>query len=533
MAGRVISELIQHIEARQNFVLSGGAGSGKTHSLVEVLNYIFSNHPQSKVACITFTNVAADEIKKRTPYKNLWVSTIHEFLWDNIKGFQKNLKTSLIKLLADENIDDRLKIKCPDDLTIETLRDIGQIQYKEFYVLEEGIISHDHVLKLAHHMFVTYPLLRKILSDKFDYIFIDEYQDTEKIVIEIFLEHLSENEKPIVGLFGDSMQSIYDNRVGNLYSYVTDGSVKEVVKQDNNRCSISVINLLNRIRDDIKQAPTNNNVQGSARFIFSCSGNLSMTGLQSLEIFNNWDFEQNGETKQLFLTHKLIANELRFPTLINLYSNNDRLLKPENHDPLIEHLYRIHELLQAYNDRKFNFFINKTDYVFSRAEDKKRLNESIKRLQEAQEKTIKDVLTIAAEIQLVEESNRFKKFKVNQEKQDHLEAVLSVSYREFTSVFSYINQFTPFSTQHNIKGDEFKNVFVALDNGNWSKYNFKYLFEGTGSESVRERTKKLFYVCCSRAKENLVVYYSKPSDASIQQAKEWFGEENVIEVGLS
>ena len=61
-----------------------------------------------------------------------------------------------------------------------------------------------------------------------------------------------------------------------------------------------------------------------------------------------------------------------------------------------------------------------------------------------------------------------------------------------------------FSTQHNIKGAEFDNVFLVLDNGNWSQYNFEYLFDNrTDKESVLERTRKIFYVCCTRAKKNL------------------------------
>jgi hypothetical protein len=52
--------------------------------------------------------------------------------------------------------------------------------------------------------------------------------------------------------------------------------------------------------------------------------------------------------------------------------------------------------------------------------------------------------------------------------------------------------FTPYSTQHGIKGAEFDNVFVILDNGRWNQYNFQYLFEETtGKESVIERTQKI------------------------------------------
>jgi DNA helicase-2/ATP-dependent DNA helicase PcrA len=70
-----------------------------------------------------------------------------------------------------------------------------------------------------------------------------------------------------------------------------------------------------------------------------------------------------------------------------------------------------------------------------------------------------------------------------------------------------------------------------LDNGRWNKYNFKYLFEGTTEKkSVIERTQKMFYVCCSRAKKNLVVFYHKPSDNVLDKAYDWFESDNVQEV---
>ncbi|MGR5879173.1 UvrD-helicase domain-containing protein [Bacillus pacificus] len=60
------------------------------------------------------------------------------------------------------------------------------IQYKEYNQIKNGIISHDEVLELANYMFKTHPLLCDLLKDKYQFIFIDEYQDTSSLVIEIF-----------------------------------------------------------------------------------------------------------------------------------------------------------------------------------------------------------------------------------------------------------------------------------------------------------------------------------------------------------
>ena len=127
-------QIMELINSNENFLLSGGAGSGKTYSLVQVIKQVLTSNPTVKVACITYTNAAVKEIEERVNHKNLNVSTIHDFLWDNIKHFQKELKESLIALFNDEDVK-QLKI---DDLTsvpsdyYENREEPVSIQYKEY-----------------------------------------------------------------------------------------------------------------------------------------------------------------------------------------------------------------------------------------------------------------------------------------------------------------------------------------------------------------------------------------------------------------
>jgi len=88
----------------------------------------------------------------------------------------------------------------------------------------------------------------------------------------------------------------------------------------------------------------------------------------------------------------------------------------------------------------------------------------------------------------------------------------------------------PCSSYHKTKGDEFDNVLVILDNGRWNDYNFEYLFLNNGTESVLRRTQKIFYVCCTRAKDNLAVYFHNPSPGVIAGAEAWFGKENIVAI---
>lgn len=90
-----------------------------------------------------------------------------------------------------------------------------------------------------------------------------------------------------------------------------------------------------------------------------------------------------------------------------------------------------------------------------------------------------------------------------------------------------------FSTKHGTKGDEYRNVLTVIDDTEWKQeYNFDNFFNNTEDKPERKlRTRNLFYVECSRAKENLIVLMlSKLSDESLKNIKNWFGAENVINI---
>lgn len=130
-----VESIINHIENNENFLLSGGAGSGKTYSLVQVIREVIARYPSSKIACMTYTNASVHEIERRVDHSNLNVSTIHDFLWDNIKNFQNELKDTLIELL--NSTDSRIKLKgyegkVPDDFFYKERKSDFVIQYKEF-----------------------------------------------------------------------------------------------------------------------------------------------------------------------------------------------------------------------------------------------------------------------------------------------------------------------------------------------------------------------------------------------------------------
>ena len=93
----------------KSFFLFAGAGSGKTRTLVNVLSRFKQEYGQNfklrnkKVAIITYTNAAADEITHRLEYSSIFsVSTIHSFCWELIKNFTFDIKNWIKDNLTSE-----------------------------------------------------------------------------------------------------------------------------------------------------------------------------------------------------------------------------------------------------------------------------------------------------------------------------------------------------------------------------------------------------------------------------------------------
>lgn len=626
-----LEQILSHIRDGENFLLSGGAGSGKTYSLVEVIKEVIKLNPSEKVFCMTYTNVAVKEIEERVNHKNLNVSTIHDFLWNNIKHFQNEIKVSLIELANDENSKikiDHINSVVPDDY----FNDIKQIQYKEFLRIKDGIISHDEIIYLAEYMFQTYVKLCDILKDKYKFIFVDEYQDTHKEVVDILLRYLQQsNRRNIIGFFGDAMQSIYESGVDNINEYITDELLHEVQKEQNRRSPRLVIELANRLRTDgLIQSPSEditapnmeNGVikEGVIKFLYSDNPDLNRVR-DYLTDNNEWDFSDSKSLKELNLTHNLIANKAGFENLMSIY-DKDQILKFRNRikkyikdnniqddfedktfgevletlqesktgnelkpvtptkgmktfidsnlelyeyakqydyhkllkiyidkeqflddkkqsedeekkkgskrDSLIKHLFKIQKTISLYQSYKYNEFLKITDYPVINIQNKRELKHKIESLVNVGEKTIEEIIHEADSFRICLKDDKLNQFI--SDKEYIYNRVKQVKFSEFQKLFEYLEGKTPFTTQHKTKGDEFDNVLVILDNGKWSQYNFENLFLETGTESVLIRTKKLFYVCCTRAKENLVVFYHEPSGDVIEKAKEWFGETNIIQL---
>ncbi|MDE9446831.1 hypothetical protein KKJ04_14765 [Xenorhabdus bovienii] len=194
----------------------------------------------------------------------------------------------------------------------------------------------------------------------------------------------------------------------------------------------------------------------------------------------------------------------------------------------IKHVFKIQTIIHLYEQRRYNDFLRKTEFRINNANDKVLLKKYIETILSMKDHPIIDVINFAHKHNLCIKDDRFNCF--SQKKEYLFNRLINVKYESYQKLYEYLEGRTAFSTQHKIKGLEFDRVLVVLDSGGWNKYNFNYLFERNGTETVRLRTQKLFYVCCTRAKESLAVYFRNPSNATLEQAKNWFGTENVINI---
>ncbi|MFF4656930.1 hypothetical protein [Streptomyces sp. NPDC001381] len=115
-----------------------------------------------------------------------------------------------------------------------------------------------------------------------------------------------------------------------------------------------------------------------------------------------------------------------------------------------------------------------------------------------------------------------------------------VPHRQIIALRDYVNEKTPFSTQHGVKDEEYPSVLAVF--GGWTRYNFpKMLADFPRSQSLSdedrkrlERSRNLFHVACSRAQENLVMLFATElSEEALKTLEEWVGPSNTIAADYS
>jgi len=358
----------------------------------------------------------------------------HEQYKKHYKDYQKRLfqfkKQTIEKVIGKREYDESpeafneqlnsLILSLNEELSAEIQRkDFSSIEYNEtqFNNLSELTYGHDGLLKIACLLVSEFQLLRKILADKYDYIFIDEYQDTAPDVISMFIENVSKD-GPVIGLFGDSVQAIYSDGVGDVNHYIQSNEIIKIEKEDNYRCSAQVIEFANRIRYDglSQEVALKTKADGELETIADRQGTVELyyafvdtkpharsSQEDKTEYQKKLDFviaqanEGDEEYKALKLTNKSIAHDAGFPTLFEIFDERYLEVKDEIERKLVLWQFQsLFELCDAYqpfsNDPEarpnYNDVISRlkrNGFELKTIEDKKRIQTNIQEIIESEE----------------------------------------------------------------------------------------------------------------------------------------------------
>lgn len=274
-----------------------GAGSGKTRVLTTRVAYLIEElgiAPDSILA-ITFTNKAAKEMKERIigmlgPVGfQIQISTFHSFglliLREHYQelGYKENFTildsddslTIIKKIMKEMNLDPkqynpravRNKIssaknelvdpKHYDRIAMTEFEDVVATVYKKYQqkLLLNNSVDFDDLLMLPLELFTKYPEVLKLYQERFKYILVDEYQDTNHAQY-LLIKLISAKYKNIC-VVGDNDQSIYSFRGANfrnILNFEKDYEHPKVIMlEENYRSTKTILNAANNVIQNNKE----------------------------------------------------------------------------------------------------------------------------------------------------------------------------------------------------------------------------------------------------------------------------------------
>lgn len=594
-------------KAPKSFFLFAGAGSGKTRTLVNVLTKFKTTYGldyklrNRKIAIITYTNAAANEINHRLSYESIFeVSTIHSFCWELIKNFtidikiwvEKDLKESIKeleeKLSKARDLNNKTAISNKRKLESKNKRLANLLSINKFVYNPNGdnytkaSLNHSEVISITCSFLISKNLFKQVLINKFPVILIDESQDTKKDLIDALFAIQVENKTNFsLGLFGDTMQRIYSDGKENLGKELPIDWLTPVKKM-NHRSKFRIIELNNIIRKDIdgqQQLARIENCGGIVRlFIVSRGKNKLKTEEYIMQrmahVCNDESWKNENSIKTLTLEHHMAAVRMGFSNFFNPLYNSEKLKQGllEGTLPSVNFFTKV--ILPLYEAHKENnkFEISNIVKNNSLLFDKKNIKEinDIEKLLKSAKTNIDNLLklwdeeknpTLLEILYNIDNSNIFnipadlklsiersKSTEDNDSEDDETllawDKSLNSTFNEIIKYNDYVSDSSNFGTHQGVKGLEFERVMVVIDDEESKGFMFSYdkLF-GTksltpsdnkniqeGKETGIDRTSRLFYVACSRAKESLaIVIYTDNSELLKNNilSLNWFSKDEI------
>lgn len=595
-----------------SFLLYAGAGSGKTRTLVNVLQEIRFKDLQrfiksgQRIGVITYTNAACDEIKHRLHYDPIfYVSTIHSFVWDLIKPFNNDIREWIREHLSEQITELNEKIEKARDKAGKTAvknarrRDAKVLRLTELDTVFEftysptGIkfgkdaLNHSEVIAIGANFICDQPLMQKVLINRFPILLVDESQDTNKHLLEAFINTQQLNQGCFtLGLFGDMMQRIYGGGKEDLDTTLPK-DWKTPEKIINHRSPRRVISLINHVRSHVdkhRQKPSDDALEGVVR-LFILNSDVGDKAAAELEIRRQmamvsedekWNTPEN--VKCLTLEHAMAAQRGGFSDFFIPLSQVDKLrdaaLNGTSREmkfitgqvlPLVtaimdDSLFEIARILKSFSILLCSDnpdFINDPLSVISSADEAVEeikqgflKNQDLSLLEVLRNIHARNLLVIPDKllIHLEDAKDAEGPQEYTADEHDEIQAWGDALTAKIDNVYrysEYVSEQLGFATHQGVKGLEFNRVMAILDDKESKGFLFKYekLFgaeplsktdlenEAAGKDSAPSRARRLFYVICSRAKKSLaVVAYSNNPMAVKNTAIEskWFEEDEIV-----
>lgn len=269
-----------------------GAGSGKTKVLTHKIAYLMQEKDIKpwNILAITFTNKAANEMKERVEAlvgddaKDMWIGTFHSICVKILRRFIDRIgfdhsfvifdtsdqRTLIKECLKDLKIDDKMftdrivqfeisnaknDMKEPEEYEAMVKGDYRREKIASVYNLyqrrlkENNAIDFDDIINYTIKIFKENDDVLDYYTNKFNYILVDEYQDTNKS--QFTLIRLLAKAHGNITVVGDNDQGIYSFRgadISNILNFEKDFKGTKIIKLEQNyRCTQNILNAANSV----------------------------------------------------------------------------------------------------------------------------------------------------------------------------------------------------------------------------------------------------------------------------------------------
>lgn len=480
------------------YLVNAPAGSGKTTWIRKQVEKHLLENDDDNILCITYTNRAAEELGRDIDSNRVFFGTIHSFISNCIGSFFEH--KAIIDLYWDlykERISQRIdNVDHKDTVTESNARYIekygaldlntvysnlekisyGETQYTSLYY---GSLSHDDLISFTKKAVEKYPVILKKIRDKYQLVFIDEYQDTAADVLNLFYSAMSSSTGKMY-LLGDKMQQIYktyDGSFEDTFKHLNKSTRLDV----NFRTTPYIVSILNSIYNDttLQQYPCENNSNDQMLFVPKVifTNNMGATIDKFKERYN--------DALILYLTNKERFHGIGAGKLYDVYNSMlkygftgkytaaDVLTKEEvwSHDILLNVIFSLIDISNLYNDNKLGDIfkiakhnekvLNRKTFLIRIHDDKKILHDKLEKLVvacEEKEITIGSFLKRCFDDGLIEEECYWGIIG-----DENYTSALEVSFSEIIILKEYLNN--PYiSTQHGVKGESHDTVLFVAEN---------------------------------------------------------------------